>query len=71
MAKAAAVDYKAVDFLSERNMTWTSQPPEGDGLQRLVVSSKNFPKNIGSSVFVGGGATAAGAAAAPAFQAAS
>lgn len=48
-------------------MTWTSQPPEGEGLKRLGVTSKNFPKNIGSSVFVGGGATAAGAAATPAL----
>lgn len=47
-----------MDFLSARNLTWTSQPPEGDGLKRMGVETKNFAKNIGSAVIGGAGGIA-------------
>lgn len=62
------MDYKAIDFLSNRNMTWTSQPPEGDGLKRMGIKTKNFPKNIGSTLIGGGGALAAASLATPVME---
>jgi hypothetical protein len=65
MHKAAGNDFKQVDFLSARNMTWTSKPPEGDSLKRMGIKSKNFPKNMGSTVLSGLGGMAASQAALP------
>jgi hypothetical protein len=69
MQKAAGVDFKQVDFLSMRNMTWTSQPPESDSIKRMGVKTKNFPKNIGSTMIGGAGTMIAGNAAAPGLTA--
>ena len=60
MAKSAGADYKGVDFLSARNMTWTSKPSSNEGLQRMGIKDRNFPKQIGSTV-IGGVSGALGA----------
>jgi len=67
MSKSAGVDYKALDFLAARNMTWTSKAPKGEGLGRMGVKSRNFPKNIGSTVIAGAGATVAASTSTAAF----
>ena len=55
MQKTAGANYKQVDFLSERNMTWTSKPPTNEGVKRMGVKDRNFPKQIGSTVMAGVG----------------
>jgi hypothetical protein len=67
MKDAAGCNYKSVDFLSGRNMTWTSTPPEGQGIIRMGIKSKNFPSNMGSAVIAGTGGVALSAAAGPAI----
>ena len=59
MQKSAGANYKAVDFLSASNMTWTSMPPKNEGLKRMGVKDRNFPKQIGSAV-IAGSSTVAG-----------
>lgn len=68
MSKATGADYKSIDFLSGRNMTWTSTPPAGDGLKRMGIDSKNSFKTVGSTVLGGGAATAGSNALGPLLQ---
>jgi hypothetical protein len=65
MQKTAGCDYKQVDFLSGRNMTWTSVPPEGAGVIRMGIKTKNFATNMGSVVIASCGGMAAKTAAGP------
>ena len=58
MNQAAGANYKALDFLSARNMTWTSKPNTNDGLKRMGIKDRNFPKQIGSTVAAGAGSVA-------------
>ena len=39
-------------------MTWTSMPPKNEGLKRMGVKDRNFPKQVGSTVIAGGGTVA-------------
>jgi hypothetical protein len=66
MGKTSGGNFKGVDFLARRNMTWTSGAPKGDSLKRMGVESKNAPKTMGSTVLggtalAGGGVMAQGA----------
>jgi hypothetical protein len=71
MQKTAGMDYKAVDFLSKRNMTWTSQPPTGDGLKRIGIKTRNAAKTISTTAISGAGSLMAANLAMPMFKLAS
>ena len=58
MQKTAGANYESVDFLSGRSMTWTSKPTQNEGLKRMGVKDRSFPKQIGSTVIAGAGAVA-------------
>ena len=55
MQKTASGNYKPLDYLSKANMTWTSKPPSNEGLKRMGVKDRNFPKQVGSTVLTASG----------------
>jgi hypothetical protein len=58
--KASSMNIQAIDFYAKANMTWTSKAPSNQALQRMGITTRNTPKQIGSTVVAGAGSTVAG-----------